>query len=66
MIKLEVEDYCHTCEGFEAHTTGPVVGLTVDGEYHIGDTVIRCAYRNRCKNIKRHLEKQIDNNMKEQ
>lgn len=60
MIKLEVEDYCHTCGGFEADVTGPVSVWNADGEYHVGDTIIRCAYRNRCKNIKRHLEKQVE------
>lgn len=58
MIKLEVEEYCHSCAGFEADVTGPITTVTTDGELCFGDTIVRCAYRNRCRNIKRYLERQ--------
>lgn len=60
MIKLEVEDYCHSCGGFEATVAGPITTVTTDGEFYVGDTIVRCAYRNRCKNIKRYLERQTN------
>ena len=50
MIKLEVEDYCHDCRDFEADTY-----------YHcpeINSISIFCEHRNKCRAIKKYLDKQ--------
>lgn len=57
MIKLEVEEYCHYCMDFEADVKNPERVRMSSGEIGLGDTVVRCEYRNRCANIKRYLER---------
>lgn len=60
MIKIEVEEYCHSCEGFEADVIGPVSEINLDGEYFVGDTIVRCSNHKRCRNITRYLERQVE------
>lgn len=59
MIKLEVEDYCHSCEAFkpiaEEESIYPVNVM-------IPDTYVRCVYRKRCANMVRYLERKMKNN----
>ena len=59
MIKLEVQDYCQNCGCFQADVEHPQT-LYFGGEpFDVsGDTIVRCEYRNHCKRLKRHLEKQ--------
>ena len=66
MIKLDIQDYCHGCLDFEADVEKgrkTLVGYDCLGyeEAFISDTVVRCAHRNRCKAIKRYLEKESHN-----
>ena len=58
MIKLEVEEYCHSCLDFEADVKKAERVRNGHGDMILGDTVVRCAHRNRCLNIKRYLERQ--------
>lgn len=64
MIVLEVEPYCQECLSFEPDVEKPekVIGWASNEkeELILGDTVIRCEYRNRCKNLCRYLAKQQD------
>lgn len=52
MIKLDVQDYCHSCPDFEAEVTGgPSMFYNTDGEaveIIMADTVIRCIRSERC------------------
>lgn len=57
-IVLEVEDYCQECADFDADVSSPERMRTAKGEAIMSDTLVRCAYRNRCRAIKRYLEKQ--------
>lgn len=58
-IKLEVEDYCQECMDFEADVTAPVkIQIPGQDDLMLSDTVVRCEYRNRCRAIKRYLERQ--------
>lgn len=66
MIELRVEGYCHDCPDFEADVTttkdifegryDPVAGEHKDWAYV--RTTIRCSHANRCRAVKRYLEKQ--------
>lgn len=51
MIVLEVEPYCQECLSFEPDVEKPekIIGWGENKkeEYILGDTVIRCEYRNR-------------------
>ena len=63
MIKLDIQEYCHACLDFKADVEigrKTLVGYDCLGyeEAFISDTVVRCAHRNRCKAIKRYLEKE--------
>lgn len=51
MITLEVADYCSACMDFDPDVQRP--------QKAYGLTVIRCANRNRCKNIERYLRKKM-------
>lgn len=60
MIRVEVEDYCHTCLDFNPDVTkAQRVMLPGNEELVLSDTIIRCEYRKRCAGIKRHLEHQM-------
>lgn len=60
MIVLEVQDYCHDCPSFEADVQRPEKLLTNTNEVIVGNTVVRCEYRNRCERLKRYLERKVD------
>ena len=58
-IKLEVEDYCEWCMDFSAEVTSPVkTHIPGHEDLILTDTIVRCEYRNRCRAIKRYLERQ--------
>ena len=55
MIRLIVEDYCHNCPEFE-----PAINkakFLLDTTVVTTDTNIKCQHANRCKNIKKCLER---------
>lgn len=57
MIKLNVEEYCHECEGFEPER--------VDTGYYLSFNEIinvECRYKRRCAAMYRHLEKKFKAN----
>lgn len=57
MIKVEVEDYCQQCPDFESEVDKPPKVYSGNGHYtYIGDTIIRCVYRHRCKSIENHIK----------
>ena len=58
MIRLEVDDYCHSCLDFEADVVKPERVNKALGISLYTDTVVTCAYRKRCAAIKRYLEQQ--------
>ncbi len=60
MIRVEVEEYCQNCLDFNPDVTKPqrVIAPMTEEPLHLGNTVIRCSYRNRCASIKRYLERQ--------
>lgn len=64
MIKLDVADYCHTCIEFSPEADIPVVYLTNNHPVILGDTVVRCEHQERCRNIQRNLEKNIQKEQK--
>lgn len=58
-IKLEVEDYCQECMDFSADVAAPVKAhIPGQDDLILTDTIVRCEYRNRCRAIKRYLERQ--------
>ena len=59
MIKLEVQEYCHYCSDFEPDEERPEKYYFGSEEIIMTDTVIRCRYRKRCKNIERYLRKKV-------
>lgn len=64
-IKLEVEGYCQECMDFKADVTGPERAIYGNKELvFVSDTIVRCEYRNRCRNIKRYLERQLHSQYK--
>lgn len=62
MIYLNIQNYCHECPDFEAEV---LKQDTVD--FHMGqelhDTMISCANRNRCYEIKKYLESKETKNV---
>lgn len=62
MIKLKVEEYCHTCPEFRPAIydrditevydgCGNIVGVAVNG-----DIVINCYFKSTCDNIRNHFK----------
>lgn len=49
MITLVVEDYCHTCSGFEPETN------KLFGNNEMLLTEVTCKYRQQCKNVARFV-----------
>lgn len=51
MIKLEVEEYCHSCPSFEADVINPIemVSIGFNKYSYFGDTIIRCTRREACE-----------------
>ena len=60
MIKIVVEDYCNNCPEFVAsqQTTN---ACTVDGSIRIIDHFITCEHKYKCRNIVKHIEKELKN-----
>lgn len=58
MIRLEVENYCHSCSDFHPDVFGPEKVFAGKEEIIVTDTVVKCEYRKRCNAIKRYLEQQ--------
>lgn len=60
MIKLDVDEICHTCPNFEVEQCGGDK-LFAGGELYImSDIYIRCSNYALCSNIRRHLENKND------
>lgn len=65
MIELKVEPYCHDCPDFEADVSKRHERVEGAFDQRIMDypvkeiycTIVRCAHANRCRAIKRYLEK---------
>lgn len=57
MILVEVEDYCQNCLDFEPEASLPELLYTGDrpDPIIIGNTVVRCCFRERCKSIEKHV-----------
>lgn len=66
MIKLDIEDYCEQCVSFVADVTPPDRVRTPNDDFTLSDTIVRCAYRKRCANIKRYLEQQMKGDVNKQ
>lgn len=60
MIRIEVADYCNECMDFDPDVERPQKVYRFDEELTISDTVVRCANRNRCRNIARYLKKKTE------
>lgn len=58
MIKLLVEDYCHTCPEFYPEKIGGEALYSYDDLIHISDIIVKCDNYDKCCIIKKHLEKQ--------
>lgn len=59
MIILDVEKYCHECPEFEADVCSSPI---YNNDTHIETRhTIYCKHCNRCRAIKRHLEKENKN-----
>lgn len=58
MIKLEVEDYCHKCTEFEADVEQAHM-ISIDWQEWLGDTIIRCEHREKCKRIRAYAEQNL-------
>lgn len=59
MIRVEVEEYCHSCLDFSPSVTPPHRERCDGGDgQRMTDTIIECKNRRRCANIKRYLEQQ--------
>ena len=59
MIRVDVQEYCHECTGFEPDTERPIRMFSGDNCVVQTDTVIRCEYRGRCESIRRYLERSV-------
>ena len=60
MIRLAVEEYCHSCFDFAPDVMKPQkVRIAEGSEVHLTDTIVQCEHRKRCASIKRYLEQQI-------
>ena len=62
MIKLKVEEHCHTCPEFKPAIYDKDVTAVYDGWRNIisttvnGDIVVSCALNETCANIRNHFE----------
>lgn len=65
MIRIEVEDYCHSCLDFDSDVTPPKRAVGLVGESILTDTIVKCKYRKRCAGIKRYLEQQAKTEVSE-
>ena len=60
MIRIEVEDYCHSCRDFSPDVTAATRNYAVD-DISWTDTVVRCEHAKKCAGLVRYLENQIKN-----
>lgn len=58
MIKLMIEDYCHNCPDFHANVDR-LESVDLLGE-RTCDHVIYCLNGERCRTLKRHIEKGLE------
>lgn len=59
MIRLNVEEYCHTCNNFSPTYDQPTICYGDGQEYHRTDGIITCEHRKICSNIVRYLSRKI-------
>lgn len=63
MIKLEVENYCHDCVGFEADVENGAEYYAMGTKIVLRtDTIIRCEHRHRCEGIYKQLKEELSKN----
>lgn len=59
MIRINVEEYCHSCLDFTPDVIEPTRTYSAGGEQVMQtDTIVQCKYRKRCSNMFRYLEHQ--------
>jgi len=64
MIKLDIQEYCQNCPYFEPEVISRPTTFYVDNEEHtvyIGDTIVKCESRTKCREIRKFLEKETNN-----
>ena len=63
MIKLDVDEYCHSCAEFEPMVTERPKLLKVSSEQFrfFDNTTVECKYRNRCEAIYNYLKEEKGN-----
>lgn len=54
MIKLDVEEFCQSCQGFKAESN-----TTVYSDGILVETIVTCEDIKKCRNIKRHIEREL-------
>lgn len=59
MIRVEVEQYCHSCMDFTPEVIQPVRYFGDGNAVIQTDTIIQCEHHKRCAGIKRYLESQM-------
>lgn len=61
MIKLVVQPYCHSCPDFEVDVEKPTVYYANFEECEtVGDTMIFCEHRDRCRRMMEHLKAELE------
>ena len=70
-ITLKVEDYCQNCPEFEPEKLVnclKIENFPFDKDKDIFETIIRCRYSKRCKNMERHIKRMLStaNEVKEE
>lgn len=58
MITLQIEDYCHNCNEFEANVEKFWHNAFDDDS--IIDTIVRCEHAHRCKNFYEKLLRSVE------
>lgn len=64
MIKMDVQEYCHGCDGFTADVKEPEKYYAGSDIIEMTDTLVRCEHRELCENLVRYLRKQVGLNEK--
>ena len=59
MIRIDVEDYCHSCCDFSPDVIPPARSFSDNMAVKQTDTIVQCEHRKRCANIKRYLDQQM-------
>ena len=62
MIKLDVDEYCHSCAEFEPVVTERPRLIEVSFEHFCfcGNTIVECKHRYRCEAIYNYLKNKND------